>query len=360
MPVRSQLARARSHVLSPPRLIARALLGLPRPIAAALAGRTPIQLDGLTLDPQVQLLVQLDARLGLPPLAGDGAASVEQARARMRRRAKLLVPRAPRHERRELQVEGGAGRLAARLYSPAGAGSARLPGLVFFHGGGWVVGDVETHDPVCAKLAVDAGLRVISVEYRLAPETRYPGPVEDAITAFRDVHRRAAELGLDPNRIGVGGDSAGGNLAAAACLCAREAGGPMPAAQVLIYPGLDTSRRSRSEELFGRGFLLTAEDIAWFKARYFTSLDRTHEWRASPLRASELGGLPRAVIATAGFDPIRDDGREYAARLSQAGVAVEELREDGLVHGYLHLAGAVQSAARAFDALSAATRRALA
>ena len=349
--------RYRARMVLPPRRVVRALLRLPRPLARLLAGRSRRGDAGQALDRQVRLLLWAEALVGIPPLTG---AAVAPSRARFRRTSRRLVADAPAHERRDLVLRGPAGLLRARSFAPPGLGP-RSGGLVWLHGGGWVLGDLDTHEAVCADLAVRAGCRVIAVDYRLAPEHPFPAAVEDAWAAFREVLSRADELGLDPARVAVGGDSAGGNLAAVVALLARDAGGPAPAGQVLVYPGLDNSpRRTASEERFGRGYLLSEADIAWFRAHYLPRAEDRLDWRASPLLVPDLRGVAPAVVIAAGFDPIQDGAREYAARLRQSGVRVEERCEADLVHGFLHLTAGVRAARRAADALAGSVRALLA
>lgn len=338
----------------PPPALGRAFVRLPRPLRALLLGR-PIALDGQTLDRQVQLLLWAERRLPVPPL---GAGSFEDARAAFRRTSVLLTARPPRHERRELTVQGATGPLRARAYAPPGRAGATLPGLVFLHGGGWVVGDLDTHDAVCADLAVNVGCRVVAVDYRRAPEHPFPAPVDDAWAAFRDVIARAPELGLDPARVGIGGDSAGANLSAAVSLLARDAGGPAPRVQALIYGSYDQTKDYPSKDLFGQGFLLTSDDIAWFRHHYFQGPDDRRDRRASPLLA-DLRGVAPALIVSAGFDPLRDESTVHAEALRAAGVPVVLRCERDLVHGWLNLAGPIRAARRALDALAASLREAL-
>jgi acetyl esterase len=344
---------------APVRALARATFRLPGPLLQALAGRDEVVVDGQALDRQVQLLLRLEERLQLPAL---GAGPVDEIRANFRRTSTLLVAAPPRHARRDLEVRGARGALRARLYGPpAGpAGSAGvLPGLVYFHGGGWVVGDLETHDAVCAALAVEAGCRVVAVDYRRAPEHPFPAPHEDAWAAFRDVVARAAELGLDPARVGVAGDSAGGNLAAGVSRVARDAGGPAPRVQALVYASLDQTRDTASTERFASGFLLSRDDIRWYRARCFPRDEDRADLRASPLLAPDLVGLAPAIVVTAGFDPLRDEAHAYAARLREAGVPVVERCERSLVHGFLNLTGAIGAADLAARALARDLRAAL-
>jgi acetyl esterase len=216
----------------------------------------------------------------------------------------------------------------------AGDDSSAL--VVYYHGGGWVVGDLDTHDQPCRLLATAAGARVLSVDYRLAPEHRYPAPVDDAIAAFRAAVAGAAGLGADPARIAVAGDSAGGHLAAVTALaCARD-GGPAPAFQLLIYPVTDLVEVARSRETFAEGFLLTKENMEWYEDQLVPpGADRRDE-RISPLLAPDLSGLAPALVVTAGFDPLRDEGEAYGRRLQQDRVRTLVRRHPGYVHGFTH------------------------
>lgn len=316
----------------------------------------PVVIEGQRLDPDVQWLLWLDRRLGAPPLTGNSAA---EARRNFSRTAPLFAPEAPGVEARELTLAGAAGPLGARRYRPAGLGEA-APALIYFHGGGWVVGDLESHDGVCRALAAQADCVVIAVDYRRAPEAPYPAAADDALAALRDVLGRARELGLDPARVAVGGDSAGGNLSAVTALRARDEGLAGPAFQLLIYPGLDMSRDAPSYRTFARGFLLSYEDIAWFRDHYCPDHARRSEPFVSPLLAADLRGVAPACVLTAGFDPLRDEGRAYAARLAEAGVPVEDACFPDLVHGFMNLAGVIPAARRAFDHAARALRLGLA
>ncbi|MBI1375892.1 MAG: alpha/beta hydrolase fold domain-containing protein [Frankiales bacterium] len=242
---------------------------------------------------------------------------------------------------RDLEVDGGAGPLLARLYTPPGpslAPSARpRPLVVFFHGGGWVVGDLDTHDQPCRLLCRHADVHVLSVDYRLAPEHVYPAAVEDAVAAFAWAREHAAGLGADPDRVAVAGDSAGGTLSAVVAQVARDEGMPGPVAQLLVYPGADASVDRPSKQLFS-GLYLTRERMDWYWDTYSAGGSRTDP-RLSPLCAERLDGLPPAVVATAALDPLRDEGEAYAEALEAAGVPVVRRRGRGLVHGYLSMTG---------------------
>jgi len=233
-----------------------------------------------------------------------------------------------------LAIPSSHGRIPARIYTPKKLRKADglAPGLVFFHGGGWVIGNLETHDVVCRKLAHEGEMIVISVDYRLAPEHRFPAAVEDAVTATKWLAANAKALGVDASRLVVGGDSAGGNLAAVVSLDARE-NGPRLAGQLLVYPATDFSRKHPSHSEPETSILLTHTVVTWFMNNYLGDAD-INDWRASPARARTLADLPPAYVLTAGADPLRDEGDEYAARLKEAGVAVTYRHFPGQFHGF--------------------------
>jgi acetyl esterase len=241
---------------------------------------------------------------------------------------------------RDVEIDGAAGPLRARHYRPADAdASARPPLLVFFHGGGFVVGDLETHDEPCRLLCRHAEVHVLSVDYRLAPEHPFPAAVDDALAAFRWAVAHAAQLGADGHRVAVGGDSAGGNLSAVCAQLAARDGGAAPALQLLIYPATDlTDARAPSGRLFADGFYLTENDRQWFTRQYFSgSHGHATDPRASPVLAGPLSGLAPAVIVTAGFDPLRDEGEAYGLALREAGVPVVLVRVPELIHGFMNM-----------------------
>jgi acetyl esterase len=246
-------------------------------------------------------------------------------------------PDAPALEKAEpLSIPSPDGPIPARVYTPTRLRKAQglAPGLVFFHGGGWVIGNIETHDVVCRKLAHEGELIVISIDYRLAPEHRFPAAVDDAIAATRWIAGNAAALGIDAKRLVVGGDSAGGNLAAVVSLAARDGDGPDIAGQMLVYPATDFSRKHASHREPETSILLTHSVIGWFANNYLGGADGSSDWRASPARAKNLAGLPPAYVLTAGADPLRDEGDEYAARLKEAGVPVTYRHYPGQFHGF--------------------------
>ncbi len=240
-----------------------------------------------------------------------------------------------------LSAPGPGGPLAIRLYRPREVGTGALPILVYYHGGGWIRGDLDTHDEICRYLCHYGGVLVTSVDYRLAPEHRFPAPLEDCFAATRWVAENAARLGADPARLAVGGDSAGGNFACAVTLLARDRGGPGIAFQLLIYPATDLAGETESARLYSSGYLL--DSMPFYIASYMGEGDRKDPL-ASPLRAPDLAGLPPAFVLTAGFDPLRDEGEAYAARLGDAGVAVELRRHESMIHGFVSIRGLIPNA----------------
>jgi acetyl esterase len=299
-----------------------------------LTGGRAITIDGNTLDPTLQLALAGMRAFGMNGLVlGEDAAA---SRAQLREMTPGFGPQIHVGVR-EIAIPGPAGPIAARHYRPATSDPA--PMVVFYHGGGWVIGDLDTHDPLCRLTCRDAAVHVLSIDYRLAPEHPAPAAVEDAYAAFTWACDHAAELGAIPGKVAVGGDSAGGNLAAVVSQVARDDDGcPNPVLQWLLYPRTDFTAQTRSLTLFADGFLLTKTDIDWFTERYLggSNVDPTDP-RISPLLAESLLGLPPALIATAGFDPLRDEGDSYAAALSAAGTHVDLRRMGSLTHGFASL-----------------------
>jgi acetyl esterase len=245
-----------------------------------------------------------------------------------------------------LSIPSSHGSIPARIYTPKTLRQADGPagGLVFFHGGGWVIGDLDSHDVACRKLAVEGQLIVISVDYRRAPEHKFPAAVEDAIAATAWIAAHAREFGIDPERLLVGGDSAGGNLAAVVALAARDGNGPSISGQVLIYPATDFAMTHASHREPETSILLTHSVIRWFRDHYLNGEADVGDWRASPARANTLAGLPPAYVLTAGADPLRDEGDEYARRLKEAGVAVTHRTFPGQFHGFFTMGKLLQQA----------------
>ena len=254
-------------------------------------------------------------------------------------------------------VPGPAGPIVVRIYTP-NCGQAALPGLVYLHGGGWARGSLQTHDIVCRSLANGAGCVVVSVDYRMAPEHRFPAAFEDSLAATRWVAEHAAELGIDPRRLAVGGDSAGGNLAAAVALAARDAGGPSLLHQLLIYPVTDYNFDTRSYADNAEGYMLTRAAMQHYWRLYLRDGSDGADFRASPLRARDFGNLPPALVITAEFDPLRDEGRAYADRLREAGTPVLYREYPGMVHGFVTSAGVLDAGKQAVREAAAALKEA--
>jgi acetyl esterase/lipase len=249
-------------------------------------------------------------------------------------------------EVRPLAIPSPAGSIPARLYTPTKLRKVDglAPCLVFFHGGGWVIGDLDSHDVVCRKLANAGELIVVSIDYRLAPEHKFPAAVDDATAATKWIADNSKQLGIDASRLTIGGDSAGGNLAAVVAIAARDGNGPAIAGQVLIYPATDFAMTHPSHSEPETSILLTHSVIRWFRDHYLTGAADIHDWRASPARATTLIGLPPAYVLTAGADPLRDEGDEYAHRLKEAGVGVTYRHFPGQFHGFFTMGKLLQQA----------------
>jgi len=282
----------------------------------------------MPLHPEIAAHLAAGAALGLPPLR---AMSAQDARARADAEERVAGAAVKSTEMISIPVEGST--IGARVYRPLG-GNGVLPAIVYIHGGGWVLCSLDTHDNTCRNLSAGVGAVVVSIDYRMAPEYRFPVATDDCLTAVRWVADHAAELGIDPRRLIVAGDSAGGNLSAVTALRIRDEGGPALCGQMLIYPVTDdivAGFPSYSE--FAEGFGLTADDMAWFWDHYVPDPAMRLHPHASPLRAKSLAGLPPALVLTAGCDVLRDEGEAYAGRLAAAGVTLDFRRYEGLHHG---------------------------
>jgi acetyl esterase len=335
--------------------VLRPVIALPGPVRRRLAG-APIEIDGNVLDPDLQLILRLRSLLPKQPKS-----SVEAARKNLSTLTRMVTG-TPRELARvtELTVRGADGQLGARLYVPRTAPETGGGLLVFLHGGGWVVGDLDSHDGFCRELADESGVRVLSVDYRLAPEAVAPVAAEDCIAAFSWAVEHAEDLGADPARVGVGGDSAGGNLAAVVAQQCVWRGLPAPALQLLLYPSVDFVARRPSRDTFAEGFLLTDEDIFWYRDHYTPDPEIRPDPLVSPVLAADLSGLPPAHIVTAGFDPLRDEGTEYAEKLRAAGVSVRHVCERSMTHGFVNILVLSEGARLARLRIAAAVRDALA
>jgi acetyl esterase len=316
----------------------------------------------MPLDPQLAAMLQMMAAADVPSMAQG---TPEQARAAFRVMTVDLRDPATLAPVRSVEngvAPGPAGDIAVRTYRPDVDVDGPLPTVVFFHGGGYVIGDLDTHDDHARRICADVEAVVVSADYRLAPETKFPGGLEDCLAATRWVADSVASLGGDPDRIAVAGDSAGGNLAAAVALACRS-GGPRLAAQLLVYPGVDFTdghevHRSRIDN--AEGYFLTAADMQWFAEHYLPHEQARLDPRASVLHVEDLAGLPPAVIGTAEFDPLRDEGDAYAAALEKAGVTVVHTQYPGLIHGFFGLGHASPACAEATADLCRSFRRLLA
>lgn len=270
----------------------------------------------------------------------------------------LEPPSLPIGKIENLAMPGPAGEIKLRAYTPIAGGGAALPCLVYFHGGGFVIGDLDTHDALCRTLANETGARVVAVDYRLAPEHKFPAAPEDCYAAVKWVEENAAKLGIDPNRIAVAGDSAGGNLAAVACLMAKQKSGPRIVFQLLIYPTTQARANTDSIKAFAEGYFLEKKTMDWFFDQYLNAGVDVNDWRLSPLAAPDLSGLPRAYVVTAGFDPLKDEGKAFADKLNRAGVACVYVDYPGMVHGFFNMSGVVPTAREAIAEAAKAVRKA--
>lgn len=311
------------------------------------------------LHPQARKLLQLIEDKGIPP---THTLSPAEARALYRERRTFTQPQPPEVQSvRDLAAQGPAGPIPLRMYRPLGSSpSGALPVLVYYHGGGWVIGDLDTHDTLCRELANGAGCAVVAVDYRMGPEHRFPAAVEDAVAALRWVSHNTHDLAVDGSSIAVGGDSAGGNLAAVAAIAARDDGGPALRFQLLVYPATDMRRTAASHVTNGQGYLLTSDTIRYFHDHYIADPAHDLDWRASPLLHPDLAGLPPALVLTAGYDPLRDEGLQYAQRLTDSGVTAALVCFERQIHGFLPMGKVLDEANIAVQLCAVQLRQALA
>jgi acetyl esterase len=307
------------------------------------------------LHPQARALLTLIEQKGLPP---THTLSPVEARHWYRERRFVTQPAPPEVALvRELDADG----IALRLYRPIGSTAHQaLPVLVYYHGGGWVIGDLDSHDTLCRELANGSGCAVVAVDYRMGPEHRFPAAVDDALAATRWVRANAASLQLDASRLAVGGDSAGGNLAAVVAIAARDAGDLPVAFQLLIYPATDQRRGAPSHESNGQGYLLTKDSMDYFHDHYIDDPKHDLDWRASPLLHADLSRLPPAFVLTAGYDPLRDEGLQYAQALTDAGTRSALVCFERQIHGFITMGKVLDEAKVAVSLCAAQLRQALA
>lgn len=335
------------------RVALRVVFGLPRPLKRLVAG-PPVRIDDQQLDLDLQLLNRVGELLSSESEDRLGEAALAEQRRQADFAAEIVAVGAPDDiETQDLTVPGATGPLAARLYVPPAVPTTSGM-VVYFHGGGFVLGSLGSTDPLCRLLAAQSQLRVLSVDYRLAPEHPYPAALDDAIAAFAHVATHADEFGADPGLLAVGGDSAGANLALVVAHQQAADGLPSPSFVLAMYPATDAERSGGSRDLFGSGFGLTAEYLAELERAYLPDGVPDDDARGAILRADDLSGMPPVYLSTAGFDPLRDEGEELAVRLREAGVPVLARRFSGLVHGYASFT-AISAAARdaTLDAASA-------
>ena len=317
------------------------------------------------LHPQARAFIDLLAARGVPP---THTLTPEEARRVYRERRSFTQPEPPALARIEsLSAEGPAGAIPLRLYSPVPREKQQglLSVLVYYHGGGWVIGDLDTHDTLCRQLADESGCAVVAVDYRMGPEHPFPTAVDDCIAATRWIAQQAEALGLDASRMAVGGDSAGGNLAAVVSLALRDAGQgedlPHPIRfQLLIYPATDMRRCAASHSTNGDGYVLTRDTIGYFHDHYMgTGTAQDMDWRASPLLHKNLGGLPPALVITAGYDPLRDEGLQYAQRLTESGVRTVLVNFERMIHGFILMGKVLDESGTAVSLCALELRKAL-
>lgn len=310
----------------------------------------------MTLDPQVQAFLDQLAALEGPHMS---ELPLEDARALYRGLAQMAdIKDVAIGKVENRTIPGPAGEIPIRIYAPV-APARTLPGVIFFHGGGFVIGDLETHDALCRFITQQSGAKVVAVDYRLAPEHPYPAAVEDALAASRWIEKNAADLGIDPNRLATAGDSAGGNLATVVAQQGLKSG-PKIAYQLLMYPVVQMAEETASRAAFGEGYLLDAASLTWFERCYVPQGTDVRDPRLSPLYAEDVSGLAPAYIITADYDVLRDEGRAYARKLEAAGVDVTYVNYDGMIHGFCHMAGIIDIGRKSMDAACAALKDALA
>lgn len=309
----------------------------------------------MELHSQARSVVEAIGKMNLGPLE---ALTTEQARAQFKQsRAPFLAPPQEVALAIDEEVPSAAGPIRVRRYRPlSSAARDQLPALIYFHGGGWVFGDLDTHDALCRGICNASGWCVVAVDYRRAPEHKFPAAAEDALAVAQFLLRHGEERGIDAARLAAGGDSAGGNLTAVTALALRARGEGQLKLQVLIYPVTDFAMNTPSYARLGQGFLLTSERMRFFKRSYLPAEADVADWRASPLRAPDLRGLPPALVMTASHDPLIDEGKAYADRLAEAGVTVTYKCYPGMVHGFLMMGGAIDMAQEGIKDIAAALK----
>ncbi len=309
----------------------------------------------MPLHPSAEMMIQVTADMGLT-FTPD--ATPEARRASMIALAtNPAIPKPPCHDVADRTIPGSVGEIPVRVFRPSD--ETGLPLLLWFHGGGWVTGNLDTHDSVCRRLSEATGAVVVSVDYRLAPEHKFPAALDDCVAAYEWALAHADEVGADRARVAIGGDSAGGNLAAVVALVAKDREWPQPRLQLLVYPVTDYEFDSESMIDNAKGYFLEAESMRWFYNHYARGDADFADWRFSPARAADLSGLARAVVITAEYDPLRDQGEAYGRALRDAGVPTEIVRADGLIHGFFGMHDFMPPAQESYDVAVAALRETL-
>lgn len=333
------------------RLLLALIALLPDSFFSLCYGLKPVVIDGQTLNSKARLLCDIDRKTATPVRETP----VETTRANMERLAGALAGKRPKLKSvQNIEIPTDFGALPARLYKPDNNPS--LPVLVYYHGGGYIRGSLNSHDGLCARLAKYGGFAVLSVEYRLAPEHKFPAAIDDAINAFNWAVEQGASLGLDHSNVAVGGDSSGGCLAAAVAQQAKSKGDAQPVFQMLLYPTLDAHLSATSYQLFEEGYFLTYDRIRDYRDMYLNNASERDDFRASPILNSDLTGLPPALIITAGFDPLRDEAESYGKALQGAGVAVGTVRFPSMVHGFMSMTALLPQADKALHQAADALR----
>lgn len=332
--------------------VARSIVRLPRPVVGRMAGDSVV-VNGRTLDPEMQLLLRLQRFEG-PAVE---SVAISKGRRHIVSSSRAVGGNPSIGAVTDRTIDGPGGPLTMRFYTPRGL-TGPSPALVFFHGGGWIYGDLESHDALCRVLAEEAQVRVVAVDYRLGPEAPFPAGFDDAWAAWEWVSSNAQGLGIDASRIAVGGDSAGGNLAAIVAQHAVSDSGPSPAFQLLIYPATDFVERSASRATYAEGFFLTEAFMDLAEENYLVGDEDRGDRRLSPLRHDVTGVAP-AYVVTAGFDPLLDEGKAYADKMTAAGVPVEYVCEEGLIHAFANMVSFGSSAPKAVRRAAAALQRGL-
>ena len=310
----------------------------------------------MAIDPDTQAVLDMIRLAGRPPFETLTPAEAREAYSASRRI--LQLPPEDVAESRDATVAGPLGPIGIRLYRPVGTDASDvLPALVWYHGGGWLLGDLDSHDVACRRFANAVRCRVVSVDYRMAPEHVFPAAVNDSFEATKYVFEHAAELGIDPDRIAVGGDSAGGNLAAVMALMSRDGALPKVAFQLLVYPATDMMMTTVSSKTIGPGVPLTSATMKWFIDHYAKGHET--DWRASPARVASVAGIAPALVLTCAHDPLRDEGIEYARRLEREGGRVVHLHYSDQIHGFISMGRMIRAADQAIDVMARVLKQTL-